>query len=160
MSHVRSLTIASDGIGAPWSLSLLLRTFRTLPNLEHLTVATIEPIPQAPPIWSAIDAICGSRRVYDSLETMEFCFGLPHPPSGTEYVTPEGLRKELPSLEERGILKVSDPNVYVLGARLFLGVFVHLVKSAAGWIGCGLDVYILPSLPLSRIENEQFPIHH
>jgi hypothetical protein len=71
--RVRSLTIASDGAGAPWSLSLLLRTFRTLPNLERLTVATDRPhITETPHFWSAIDAICGSGRVYDSLETWSF----------------------------------------------------------------------------------------
>jgi hypothetical protein len=110
---VRSLTIASDGTGAPWSLSLFLRTFRTLPNLEHLTVATIDPISQVPPFWSAIDAICGSGKVYSSLETVEFYFSSPHPTSGPGYVKREELREKLPYLAEHGMLKVSDPSVCV-----------------------------------------------
>ena len=114
MPRVRSLTIASDGIGAPWSLSLFLRTFRTLPSLEHLTVATIDPISQVPLFWGAIDAICGSERVYDSLEMVEFCFSSPHPASGPEYVKREELREKLPYLAEHGMLKVSDPSVCVL----------------------------------------------
>jgi hypothetical protein len=110
--HVRSLTIASDGTGVPWSLSLFLRTFRTLPNLEHLTVATTDPISQVSP-WNAIDAICGSGRVYDLLEMVEFSFGSPHPTSSPEYVKREELREKLPYLAEHGMLKVSDPNAYV-----------------------------------------------
>lgn len=113
--HVRSLTIASEGSGAPWSLSLFLRTFRALPNLERLTVATIGPIPQAPPFQNAIDVIRGSGRMYDSLGMIEFYFGSPGPASEPEFVTAEGLRKELPYLVEHGMLKVSDPNLYVLG---------------------------------------------
>ena len=116
--RVRSLTIASDGAGAPWSLSLLLRTFRTLHNLEHLTVATIDPITQTPDFWGAIDAICGSARMYDSLDMVEFYFGSPRPASGAEYVSRERLGERLPYLAEHGMLKVSDPNVYVLNTRL------------------------------------------
>ena len=43
---------------------------------------------------------------------MEFCFGSA---SGAEHVTREGLSEKLPYLAEHGMLKVSDPNVYVLG---------------------------------------------
>ena len=120
MPRVRSLTIASDGIGAPWSLSLFLRTFRTLPNLEHLRVATPDPIPQVPPLWTAVDVICGSGRVYGSLETVELSIGSPRPGSGPEYVRREELREKLPYLAEHGMLKVSDPNVCVLSARFTL----------------------------------------
>jgi len=117
--RVRSLTIASDGVGAPWSLSLLLRTFRTLHNLERLTIATIDPISQTPHFWSAVDAICGSGRVYDSLEMVEFYFGSPHPASAAEYVSREELGEKLPYLAEHGMLKVSDPNMYVPSIRSF-----------------------------------------
>jgi len=108
---VRSLTIAADGVGAPWSLSLFLRTFRALPNLERLTIATVDPISQVPRFWSAVDAICGSGRVYESLATVEFYFDLPRPASGLQYVKREELREKLPYLAEHGMLKVSDPNV-------------------------------------------------
>lgn len=111
MPHVRSFTIAADGTGAPWSLSLFLRNFRSLPNLEHLTVATVDPIAQVPVFWGAVDAICGSEQVYNSLETVEFYFGLPRPATSTDYVKREELREKLPHLAERGMLKVSDPNV-------------------------------------------------
>lgn len=124
MPHVRFLTLASDGVGVPWSLSLFLRTFRTLPNLKHLTVATTDPISQIPPFWKAIDAICGSGRVYNSLDTMEFYFGSPRSASGPEHLKREELREKLPYLAEHGMLKVSDPNVYVLGTRLLLGVLI------------------------------------
>jgi len=109
--RVRSLTIAADGVGAPWSLSLFLRTFRALPNLERLTIATVDPISQVPRFWSAVDAICGSGRVYESLATVEFYFDLPRPASGLQYVKREELREKLPYLAEHGMLKVSDPNV-------------------------------------------------
>lgn len=138
--RVRSLTLASDGAGAPPSLSLFLGTFRTLPNLEHLTVATTDPIPQPPPIWGAVDTICGSRRVYDSLETVELCFASPRPASGAEYVKREELGEMLPYLTEHGMLKISDPNMYVSNTRLFLVASFHLVEFAAEWIGYGLDV--------------------
>lgn len=118
--RVRSLTIASDGVGAPWSLSLLLRTFRTLHNLEHLRVATIDPISQIPHYWGAIDAICRTGRTYDSLEMVEFSFGSPRPASSAEYVSREELGEKLPYLAERGMLKVSDPNVYVSDTYSFL----------------------------------------
>lgn len=113
--RVRSLTLAADGIGAPWSLSLFLRTFRALPNLEHLTIATVDPISQVPPFWGAVDAICGSGRVYDSLAMVEFYFDSPRPASGLRYMKREELREKLPYLAEHGMLKVSDPNVYVSG---------------------------------------------
>ena len=115
---MRSLTIASDGTGAPWSLSFLLRTFRALHNLEHLTVATIDPISETPQYWRTIDAFCGSERMYTSLETVEFCFGSARPASGAEHVSREGLGEKLPYLAEHGMLKVSDPNVYVLDTVL------------------------------------------
>ena len=118
---MRSLTIASDGVGAPWSLAFLLKTFRALHNLEHLTVATIEPISQTAQYWSAIDTICGSMRIYDSLEAVEFCFGSGRPTSGAEHVSREGLREKLPYLAEHGMLKVSDPNMYV-DTQLLLAV--------------------------------------
>lgn len=59
-----------------------------------------------------------SGRVYDSLEMMEFYFGSPRPASDSEYVTPEVLREGLPYLVEHGMLKISDPNVYVLQTRM------------------------------------------
>lgn len=111
MPHVRSLTIASDGIGAPWSLSLFLRTFRTLPGLERLTIATLDPISQAPSFWRSIDVICGSRKMYSSLELVEFYFGSPHTASDPNCVKREELGVRLPRLAERGMLKASDPNV-------------------------------------------------
>ena len=122
--RVRSLTIASDGIGAPLSLSLLLRNFRALHNLEHLAVATIDPISETSQYWRAIDTFFGSGRMYDSLETMEFCFGSARPGSGAEHVSREGLGEKLPYLAEHGMLKVSDPNVYVLGTQLFLALLI------------------------------------
>ena len=107
--RLQSLTIASDGAGVPWSLSLLLKTFRTLHNLEHLTVATTDPISQTPDsYWNAIDAICGSGRVYSSLGTVEFCLGLPRPGSSAEYVSRGELGGKLPYLAEHRMLKVSD----------------------------------------------------
>lgn len=118
--RVRSLTVASDGTGVPWSLSLLLRTFRTLPNLERLTVATIDPVSHTPHYWSAIDGICGSGRAHESLETVEFSFALPHSTSSAEYMSREGLREKLPYLAKHGILKISDPNMYVADARVCL----------------------------------------
>jgi hypothetical protein len=132
--RVRSLTIASDGVGAPWSLALLLRTFRALHNLEHLTIATTEPISQAPQYWGAIDAICGSGRIYNSLEMVEFCFGSPHPASGAEYVSRGELGERLPYLAEHGMLKVSDPNVYVPNISLFLPALIDL-KNNSQWDG-------------------------
>ena len=117
--RVRFLTMAGDGPSAPSSLSLFLGTFRTLPNLEHLTVATIDPIPQPPPFWGVVDSICGSKRVYSSLETVELCFASPRA-SSAEYVRREELGEMLPYLTEHGILKVSDPNAYVLNTRPFL----------------------------------------
>ena len=141
---MRSLTIASDGAGVPWSLSLFLRTFRTLHNLERLTVATTDPISQAPHGWSAVDATCGPRKSYDSLETVEFWFGLPRPGSSAEYMSREELGKKLPYLAEHGMLKVSDPNVYVSDIRSVLVVFIDLIKFAAGWTGCDLDVSYRP----------------
>ena len=121
MPRVRFLTIASDGAGAIWSLSLLLRNFRALPGLEHLTVATMDPISKDSPFWTAVDTLCGSGKVYDTLEMVEFSFASPHPASGPEYVKREELREKLPYLAEHGMLKVSDPNVYVFETRLFLG---------------------------------------
>ena len=123
IARVRSLTIASDGTGAPWSLSLFLRNFRTLPNLERLTVATIDPISQVPNYWGAIDAICGYGRVYRSLETVEFSFASPHSTSSEEYMSREGLREKLPYLAGHGMLKVSDPNMYVPDAQVCLLVY-------------------------------------
>lgn len=125
--RVRSLTIASDGVGAPWSLALLLRTYRALHNLEHLTVATTEPISQTPQYWGAIDAICGSGRMYNSLEMVEFYFGSPHSASSAEYVSRGELREKLPYLAEHGMLKVSDPNMYVSNIPLFLAVSIDLI---------------------------------
>lgn len=122
--RVRSITIASDGVGALSALSLFIGTFRTLHNLEYLKVATIDPISQSPQFWSAIDAICGSKRVYDSLETVEFCFGSPRSTSDVDYVSREGLGEKLPSLVEHGMLKVSDPNVYVLNTPPFFVEFI------------------------------------
>jgi len=52
--------------------------------------------------------------MYDSLETVEFCFGSARPASGVEHVNREGLGEKLPYLAKHGMLKVSDPNVYVL----------------------------------------------
>ena len=121
--RVRSLTIASDGVGAPWSLSLFLGSFRALPNLARLTVATMDPISQVPNYWGAIDEICGHVRVYRSLETMEFSFALPHSTSSEEYMSREGLRERLPYLAGHGMLKVSDPDMYVPDARVRLSVY-------------------------------------
>ena len=125
--RVRSLTIASDGVGAPWSLALLLRTFRALHNLEHLTVATTEPISQTPEYWGAIDAVCGSGRMYNSLEMVEFYFGLPHPASSTEYMSRGELGGKLPYLTEHGMLRVSDPNMYVSDIPLFPAGLIDLI---------------------------------
>ena len=148
IARVRSLTIASDGVGAPWSLALLLKTFRGLHNLEYLTIATTEPISQPPQYWGAVDAICGSGRMYNSLEMVEFCFGLPHPASSAEYMNRGELREKLPYLAEHGMLKVSDPNVYVSNIPLFLPVLIDLIQFAAGWTGCNLDVSYHPLLLL------------
>jgi len=130
--RVRFLTIASDGVGVPWSLSLLLRTFRTLHDLEHLTVATIEPISQTQRHWDTINAICGSGKAYDSLGTVEFYFGSPRPASSAEYISREELGEKLPYLAEHGMLKVSDPNVYVSHARLFLAVLTASTSQRDG----------------------------
>ena len=138
MPHVRSLTIASDGVGVPLSLSLFLRTFRTLPNIEHLAVATMDPISQVPPFWSAIDAICGSGRVYDTLATVEFYFSSPPPASGPEHMKREELREKLPYLAGHGMLKVSDPNVYVLG-----GLDISWCINLTSWQGDGLVAVLI-----------------
>jgi len=60
--------------------------------------------------------------MYDSLEMVEFYFGSPRPSSSAEYVSREELGERLPYLAEHGMLKVSDPNLYVLNARLVLPV--------------------------------------
>ena len=134
--RVQSLTIASDGVGAAWSLSLFLRTFRTLPNLEHLTVATLDPMLQVPLIWNAVDTICGSKKVYGSLEMVEFYFGSPRPTSGPEYLKREELGEKLPYLMEHGMLKVSDPEMYVLGTPLSLGALTQPrgIRSGVDWL--------------------------
>jgi hypothetical protein len=122
--HVKSFTIACDGVGALWSLALFLRNFRVLPSLKYLTVATMDPISQVSPFWGAIDAICGSGRVYDSLQVVEFYFCSPHPVLGPGYVRRGELRGKLPCLTGLGMVKVSDPNAYVLRAQVFFGVLM------------------------------------
>ena len=164
---MRSLTIASDGASAPWSLALLFKNFRALNNLEHLTVATIDPISETPLYWRTIDAFCGSGRMYNSLETMEFCFGSARPASGVEHVSREGLGEKLPYLAEHGMLKVSDPNVYVL-PHCFLPCSSDFAEFIEGWIGCGLDisrgpgsppVTSLPVVYMLDTEHEFTPLH-
>lgn len=126
--RVRSLTIASDGPGALWSLSFLLRTFRTLHNIEHLTVATTDHISENSQFWNAIDAICGSTRTYGLLETVEFCFSSVRPASGAEYMRIEELGEKLPYLVEHGMLKVSDPKAYVFFEYPIISCCTHLTS--------------------------------
>jgi hypothetical protein len=133
--RVRSLTIASDGAGAMWSLALLLRTFQTLFNVEHLTIATVDPIPETRHFWSTIDANCGSERIHDSLKIVEFCFALLRTGSGTEYVKRDSLGEKLPYLAEHGMLKVSDPSMYVSNTSRFpLYSFGLKMLSGMDWL--------------------------
>lgn len=102
---MRSLTIASNGVRAPWLLALFLGTFRALHDLEHLMIATTGPV--------------------NSLETVEFYFGLPHPPPRAGYVSGGELGEKLPYSVKHGMLKVSDPKVYVSNIPLFLAVLTN-----------------------------------
>jgi len=104
---VRSLTIASNGVRAPWLLALFLKTFRALHGLEHLMIATTEPV--------------------NSLETVVFYFGLSYPAPGAGHVSGGELREKLPYLAKHGMLKVSDPKVYVSNIPLFLAVLIGLI---------------------------------
>ena len=105
--HVRSLTIASNGVRAPWLLALFLKTFRALHDLEHLMIVTTEPV--------------------NSLETVEFYLGLPHPAPSAGHLSGGELGKKLPYLAKHGMLKVSDPKVYVSNFPLFLAVLIDLI---------------------------------
>ena len=105
--RVRTLTIASNGVRTPWLLALFLRTFRALHDLEHLMVATTGPV--------------------NSLEIIEFYFVLPHPASSVGNVSGGGLGGKLPYITKHGMLKVSDPEVYVSNIPLFLAVLIDLI---------------------------------